>query len=91
VYPPDGGEATVPSIAKSAKAGPTSGDARGIEVMDFALALALGATTYSAAAYFLLDIGPIRFSPVAVYTTQMLTAAGIVAFTRKIAGVNREK
>jgi hypothetical protein len=59
--------------------------------MGFALALLLGATTYLSAAYLLLDIGLIPFSPAAVYRAQLLIIPGTIAFARKIAAENREK
>jgi hypothetical protein len=58
--------------------------------MGFALALRLGATTYSSAVCLLLNIGRIVFSPALVCTSQILTVPGIVAFARKIAAENRE-
>jgi hypothetical protein len=59
--------------------------------MSFALALLRGATTDLSAAYLLLNIGLIPFSPAAVYKAEILIIPGIVAFTRKIAAENREK
>jgi hypothetical protein len=59
--------------------------------MGFALALLLGAKTYSSAAYLLLNIGLIPFSLAAVYKAQLLVIPGIIAFTKKIAAENREK
>jgi hypothetical protein len=59
--------------------------------MRFASDLLLGATTYLSAAYLLLDIGLIPFSPAAVYRAQLLIIPGIITFARKIAAENREK
>jgi hypothetical protein len=59
--------------------------------MGFALAPLLGAMTYSSADYFLLNIGLIPFSPVALYAYQLLIVPGIVSFARKIAAENHEK
>jgi hypothetical protein len=59
--------------------------------MGLALALPLGATAYFSAVCLLLNIGPIPFSPAAVYKAQLLIIPGIIAFARKIAAENREK
>jgi hypothetical protein len=67
------------------------GDARSVGVKGFTLALLLDATTYWSATYVRLNIGLIPFSPVAVYTAQILIVLGIVAFARKIAAKNRGK
>jgi hypothetical protein len=65
--------------------------ARGLGAMGFASALLLRATTYSSAAYFVLNIGLIPFSPAAVYKAQLLIIPGIIAFTRKIAAENARR
>jgi hypothetical protein len=59
--------------------------------MGFALALLLGRTTHSFAAYVLLNIKLIPFSPAAVCQAQLLIIPGIIPFARKIAAENREK
>jgi hypothetical protein len=59
--------------------------------MGFALALLLGATTDSSAAYLLLNIWLILFSPAAVYNAQLLIVPGIIVFARNIAVENGEK
>jgi ABC-type methionine transport system permease subunit len=60
-------------------------------VMSFALALLLGASIHLSAAYLVLNIGLIPFSPAAVYKAQLLIIPGITAFARKITAENREK
>jgi hypothetical protein len=52
-------------------------------VIGFPLALPLGATTYSFAACFLLNIWLIPFSPVAVYRAQILIVPGIIAAEKR--------
>jgi uncharacterized protein YcgI (DUF1989 family) len=47
--------------------------------------------THSSAAYLLLNIGSIRFSPPVTCPAQIVIVPGTVAFARKIASENREK
>jgi hypothetical protein len=88
VRPPGRGQATLRPGAKSTKAGT---DACGLEANGFALALLLGATTYSSTAYLLLNVGLIPFSPAAVYPAQIPIVLTIIIFARKITAENREK
>jgi hypothetical protein len=81
----------VSSGAKFTKAVADPRDTPGLEAKGFALALLLGAATYSSAAHLLLNIELIPFSPAPVYAAQGLIVRGTVAFTRKIAAGNRRK
>jgi hypothetical protein len=60
-------------------------------MIGFALILLLGATTYLSAAYLLLNIELMPFSPAAVYKVQLLIIRGIIAFARKITAENGKK
>jgi hypothetical protein len=60
------------AAAKSAKGQAAPCDARGLAVKGFALALLLRTTAHSSNAYLLIDIWLVAFSPVSVYTAQIL-------------------